>query len=248
MPFHLVSSYVMNFFFLHSLKFFRNHWLRGEAEGKGVISRLALGAHGLSPVPRGRPEQEGTGAFPSPLPSVVFLLLLPAHLQGHFFFLLPKVWGESLVRVLLKENWHLREAFARRLRIDGLAQRAAHKCLHLLLPSKHILGNWPETEPPGMGAAFPKFLCTWLWESSRPSGTQGPAPGSAVCAAKSLGRQEPLAPSVMFISTAWTSRVEEPWSQWGVLGQQDPPQHSQVILYRVLALSPISPSKESMEN
>ena len=40
----------------------------------------------------------------------------------------------------------------------------------------------------------------------------------------------------------------KPWPQWGVLGQQDPPQHSQVILYRVLALSPISPSKESMEN
>ena len=55
-PFHLVSSYVMNFFFLHSLRNFRNRWLRGKAEGKGVISRLTLGARGLSPVPRGRPE------------------------------------------------------------------------------------------------------------------------------------------------------------------------------------------------
>ena len=141
MPFHLVSSYVMNFSFLLSLINFRNHGLRGETEGKGVISRLALGAHGLSPVPRGRPEQEGIGASPSLLPSVFFLLLLPAHLQGHVLFSCLKCGERSLVRVLLKENWHLGAAFARRLRIDGPARRAAHKCLHLLLPSKHIPGD-----------------------------------------------------------------------------------------------------------
>ena len=62
----------------------------------GVIRRLALGARGLSPVPGGRPEQEGTGASPSPLPSVFFLLLLPAHLQGHVLFSCLKCGGKVL--------------------------------------------------------------------------------------------------------------------------------------------------------
>lgn len=111
-------------------------------KGKGLSAGLHLELMGYPQCPEEGLSRRGLGPFHPLFPqefSSYFCQLTSR--DTYFFFLLPKVWGESLVRVLLKENWHLREAFARRLRIDGLAQRAAHKCLHLLLPSKHILGN-----------------------------------------------------------------------------------------------------------
>ena len=157
------------------------------------------------------------------------------------------MWGESLVivRVLLKENWHLGAAFARRLRIDRSARKAAHiSCFQAStswgtdLEQSHLArellfqnSSAPDFENP-LSCLVPRAqLLAQPCAQPRVWGHRNHLPHRS----RSYPEPEPV---------GWRKL----WPRWGVLGQQGPLKHSQVIPYRVLALSPISTSKGSTEN